>query len=109
METVAETQNPAYRDVEKIVNKNEDSIFKAIDGGAPFEIVVLSMIANLVVEIHGIDTLNNTDITEYMSPIFELYLKKPTRTFCSQNGVPIIKSVKYLTYVHKLRPGEDIG
>lgn len=108
MESVAETKNPAYKDVERIINEREKDFLSAIDQGAPFDIVVFNMIAVLVVEIHGLDKVDNTEITEYMVPIFDLYLKKPTRTFCSQNGVPVITKMNYNTFVKRvLKDGQD--
>ena len=108
METVAETKNPAYKDVENIINEHEEWMLAAIDQGAPFDIVVFNMIALLVVNIHGLDKVDNTEITEYMVPIFDLYLKRPTRAFCSQNGVPIISQMNYNAFVKRIpRNGKD--
>lgn len=102
MESVAETQNPIYKDSEKIINEHEKYLLAAIDQGAPFEIVMLDMIATIVVAVNGIDRVDDTEITDYMESIFELYLKRPTRSFCTQNGIPVIDAVNYKSYIKKI-------
>ena len=104
-----ETGNSSYKDVEKLVSKIESSVLGLIDRGASFSLVITSMIAELVIDVNGKENLANQDISGYVHTLFDLYLKKPTRSFCSQNGVPVIKdSNEWISVLRKIEKPDDL-
>lgn len=94
-----ETSNSVYKDAERIVRENEENVLALIDRGVSFSLVITSMVAAVVVEVHGKEKLANQDISEYIYTLFDIYLKKPTRSFCTQNGVPVIKDINEWTSI----------
>lgn len=104
-----ETGNSVYKEVERITKDNEESVLSLIDRGGNFSLVITSMVAAIVVEVHGKEKLANQDISEYIYTLFDLYLKKPTRSFCTQNGVPVIKDIREWTSIlRKLELPNDL-
>ena len=66
------------------------------------------MMCRVVVAIHGMEALSREDnIDKYINPVFDLYLRKPTIAFCQQNGVPVIKSLDWHSYVRKFNLNSD--
>ena len=94
-----ETNNSVYKDAERIVRENEENVLALIDRGVSFSLVITSMVASVVVEVHGKEKLANQDISEYIHTLFDMYLKRPTRSFCTQNGVPVIKDINEWTSI----------
>ena len=110
METAGEeTGNEVYKNVESIINSERFTklIDEALDSGCRFDFVIVQMIVAVILNIHNLDDLDNTDMMEeYGIPMFELYLKKPTRAFCQQNGVPIIKNLSWKAVLQKINKNQ---
>lgn len=109
IETAGETTgNEVYKRVGSIINSEKftELVNGFLDSGARFDLIIVQMVCALVLEIHGLEKLKETNLMEYGAPIFELYLKKPTRIFCQQNGVPVIKELSWMAILHKLRNDE---
>ncbi len=109
IETAGEsTNNEVYKKADSIINSKEftELINGFIDSGARFDLLIVQMVCALVLKIHGIEKLRESDLMVYGAPIFELYLKKPTRIFCQQNGVPIIRQLAWAAILHKVTDDE---
>lgn len=109
IETAGEsTNNEVYKKAESIINSEEftELINGFIDSGARFDLLIVQMVCALVLKIHGFEKLKESNLMEYGEPIFELYLKKPTRIFCQQNGVPVIKQLAWAAILHKVTDDE---
>lgn len=106
METAGEeTGNEVYKNAGSIINSQKFTrlINEALDSGCNFNFVIVQMILALVLNIHNLDDLNEKDLMkDYGTPIFELYLKKPTRVFCQRNGVPVIKELGWKAILQKV-------
>lgn len=93
-----ETDNTAYKNVEKILNQHDISraIDQFIEQEAPFQIFISICIVALLLEIHEVSELTELDpdeTYELADYIFQHYLKKPTRKFTSMYGLPVINSL----------------
>jgi hypothetical protein len=105
METAGEeTGNEVYKNVESIINSEKFTtlINEALDSGCRLDFVIVQMVIALVLNIHNLEDLSEGDLMkEYGIPMFELYLKKPTRVFCQRNGVPVIKELGWKAVLYK--------
>ena len=93
-----ETNNQAYKDVEKILKDKvfAKSINQAIEDEAPIQVFISLCIVALLKEIHGVDELSDMtedETYELADYIFQHYLRKPTRKFTSTYGLPVINSL----------------
>lgn len=92
METAGqETNNSVYVRSEEILKKHEGLFKQPIEQDAPFEIFVTTCMVVLIMEIHGLEKLNDLDekeTTDLVKSMYELYLKRPTKKFASKYGLP---------------------
>lgn len=100
-----ETGNSVYRNVSEIINSEDTrlGVEELISYGCRLDLIIVKLVCDIVLAIHGIEKLNNEDLMDYANPIFELYLKKPTRAFCQQNGIPVIKSLEWKAILKKIQ------
>ena len=89
-----ETGNTSYRNVDKILEQEDDKmcIRHAIEDEVDFRIFVSILIFRVMIDIHGIEKLEKLDedeMKDLITSLYVLYLLKPTRKFCTKYGLPV--------------------
>ena len=98
-----ETGNSSYKNVESILKKYEDDIEQLLEQNPPFDLMITNLIVLLVIDVHGADSLEGELLKKYVDPLFDIYLKKATMSFCSQNGIPVVRKLSWDAMIRKVK------
>jgi len=99
-----ETGNSSYKNAARLIEGRKNMLQEVADEGYPFSMLVVMCISVIVIDVHGVDRLARTsidDMDNYITSIWELYLKKPTRSFTEKNGLTPISDLEYSFVVAK--------
>lgn len=101
-----ETGNTSYRNVDKILEQEDDKmcINHAIEDEVDFRIFVSILIFRVMMDIHGIEKLEKLDedeMKDLITSLYVLYLLKPTRKFCTKYGLPVFNDPEITAIVRR--------
>lgn len=101
-----ETGNTSYRNVDKILEQEDDKrcINRAIEDEVDFRIFVSILIFRVMIDIHGIEKLEKLDedkMKDLITSLYVLYLLKPTRKFCTRYGLPVFNDPEITAIVRR--------
>ena len=101
-----ETGNTSYRNVDKILEQEDDKmcIRHAIEDEVDFRIFVSILIFRVMIDIHGIEKLEKLDedeMKDLITSLYVLYLLKPTRKFCTKYGLPVFNDPEITAIVRR--------
>ena len=101
-----ETGNTSYRNVDKILEQEDDKrcINHAIEDEVDFRIFVSILIFRVMIDIHGIEKLEKLDedeMKDLITSLYVLYLLKPTRKFCTKYGLPVFNDPEITAIVRR--------
>ena len=101
-----ETGNTSYRNVDKILEQDDDKmcINRAIEDEVDFRIFVSILIFRVMIDIHGIEKLEKLDedeMKDLITSLYVLYLLKPTRKFCTKYGLPVFNDPEITAIVRR--------
>ena len=101
-----ETGNTSYRNVDKILEQEDDKmcINRAIEDEVDFRIFVSILIFRVMIDIHGIEKLEKLDedeMKDLITSLYVLYLLKPTRKFCTKYGLPVFNDPEITAIVRR--------
>ena len=94
------TENKVYKDVEKILEENEQHLQGLIEDDVPFKALIAAMEFMVITKIRTIKELEQSgeeEVKNLVDSMFNLYLKRPTRKFTSVHGLPPIDELS--TYI----------
>ena len=102
-----ETGNTSYKNIDQILNSNDvvKIIKRAIEDEVEFKLFVSILIFQVIRDVHGIEKLEDTDEEEMyklITSLYQLYLRIPTRKFCTKYGLPVFNDPEVTCIVKKL-------
>lgn len=103
-----ETGNSSYKNVDKIlsIEDNVKIIKRAIEDEVEIRLFVTILIFMVMIDIHGVDKLENTeteDMKNLITSMYQLYLHIPTRKFCTKYGLPTFNDPEMTCVIRSLK------